>query len=236
MLRWLFIILLLLNGIYYVWANHLAPAPVVDEGQYILPASARTLVLVGESSQAELDQSISSGAPSASLLDAGAAGVGRGDECWMVGPIVEDVTARQLMAKMKGEGVVGYLKSRSSVVNTDYWVLIPPAATYELAMELLRGLQAKKIDSFLITDGEWKNGISLGFFTQKAKAEVVFRRRLSQGYQAVMEPVERKKNERWLVLEAGQEAKITADFWKKLLNGTFNIEKRKKFCNTIAFM
>ena len=111
---------------------------------------------------------------------------------------------------------------------------IPPLATRKLALKKLRELQAKKIDSFLVTEGELANGISLGFFTNKSRAEAVYKQRKAQGYEPEIKQVPRSHVEIWLVSSQAEGEKISDKLWKTIKEGNSDLERRKNYCNTIA--
>lgn len=67
-----------------------------------------------------------------------------------------------------------------------YWVLVPPAESYEAALEGLRAIRQQDIDSYLVTEGPRKNAISLGLFESKAAAESVLEQRNKKNLHATL--------------------------------------------------
>ena len=65
------------------------------------------------------------------------------------------------------------------------WVIIPPRPPAQ-AQALLRELQMKRIDSYLVREGEYRNAISLGLFENPAFARRVLEQRKSQNLNAVL--------------------------------------------------
>jgi hypothetical protein len=102
------------------------------------------------------------------------------------------------------------------------------------ALDALRELQNKKIDSFLITEGELVNGISLGFFTKEELAQAVQKQRHEQGYDAKIRQIPRFSQELWEVFDGEQYNKFSEELWQKVKSGTEGIELRKNSCDLIA--
>jgi hypothetical protein len=50
-----------------------------------------------------------------------------------------------------------------------YWVIIPPQP-YDVALNQFRSMQHRGVDSYLVTEGENKNAISLGLFESQNAA------------------------------------------------------------------
>jgi hypothetical protein len=102
------------------------------------------------------------------------------------------------------------------------------------ALETLRELQAKKIDSFLITEGDLVNGISLGFFTKEELAQAVQRQRREQGYEAKIRQIPRFSQQLWEVIDDQAHGRLSDGLWQKVRSGTEGLELRKNSCDLIA--
>lgn len=164
MIRWLFVLLLLANGFYALW--HWQQAST--ESRQAQPAAASevpTLVMISEVSD------------SARLVDTAARPADVAPEpevievtCWFVGGFDEKAGADRAVQVLQAMQLKVSLDTVSVPDEPDYWVHVGPFSTRDKAMSVLQQLRARKIDSFLIDDGELKNAISLGFFSQKRSA------------------------------------------------------------------
>ena len=76
-------------------------------------------------------------------------------------------------------------------------------------MRLLKELQARKLDGFLIAQGELANGISLGIFPHENSAEAILERLRQGGYQAQIKRISRKQAVYWF--EVSQSGKRLVD-------------------------
>lgn len=222
MLRWLVIGLLLCNAIYFLWERNLH---VAEGGQ---PRETKSelgghLILLSESGRASGDKSDvrASEAPPVPI-------------CHMIGPFKERISANQVKERLKAVDIVVNSYQISIPGQPDYWVHLGPMRSHKEAIDLLRELQAKNIDSFLITEGELVNGISLGFFTKEERAQAVLKQRRELGYDAKIRAVPRFSREIWEVFADEQYAKLTDDLWQKIKAGTQGLELRKNSCELIA--
>ena len=154
--------------------------------------------------------------------------------CWLIGPFAEQDSGRQVINRLQALDLTVDLQSRVQAGKSDYWVYIPPQVTRKVAISLLRELQSNKIDSFLITDGELSRGLSLGFFTQQARAQAVHRERVAQGYDARIKIVPREYTEFWGVFDTRINGEFTDLLWEKVQSGNKELERHKNNCDTIA--
>ena len=228
-MRWLLIILLMCNGIYFVWQGYLVDQQVKAQvGVTKLPAHISELELLADGDYEEVRKE------NDSAVDGLSAEESQQEVCWMIGPFNELISGRQVAGRMSSLDIELKVVEVEVQGSPDYWVNIPPLATRKLALKKLRELQAKKIDSFLVTEGELANGISLGFFTNKSRAEAVYKKRKAQGYEPEIKQVPRSHVEIWLVSSQAEGEKISDKLWKTIKEGNSDLERRKNYCNTIA--
>ncbi len=231
-MRWIVIVLLMCNGIYFIWQSYLVPSePVVQVSEQALIGEMDTLMLLGEESADEPVVGDDSVVASQEVV------VGQQNVeavCWQIGPFKEEVSAKQVVARLEALEIKLELNSLVVEGKPDYWVHIPPQVTRRAAIKLLRELQAKRVDSFLITEGDLENGISLGFFTQEERAKRVLEQRLQQGYQAEIRHVPRSHTELWATLDAVESQKFSDALWGKIQEGNQGLERHKNYCHKIA--
>lgn len=242
-MRWIFIVLLMCNGIYFLWQNYLVQGAVPVEQTRLKQADASVpaLKLLKELPSSEL----SAPAPVAK------AGVPERPEtepeakspvvpepveqiCWQIGPFKEEVSGKLVVGRLEALDIHLQLYPVEIADKPDYWVHIPPRVSRREALKLLKELQIKNIDSFLITEGELENGISLGFFTQPERAEKVLEQRIKQGYEAKIKRVPRTHTELWAVFNEGEYGKFSDALWDKITEGNQGLERRKNYCDKIA--
>jgi hypothetical protein len=154
--------------------------------------------------------------------------------CHMIGPFKEKISARQIKDRLRALDVEVRTYQVQIPEKPDYWVHLGPMRSRKEALDTLRELQAKKIDSFLITEGELVNGVSLGFFTKEELAQAVQRQRREQGYDARIRKIPRNSLQLWEVMDAEQYSRFSDALWQKVKAGTEGLELRKNSCDLIA--
>jgi hypothetical protein len=238
--RWMLIIILMCNGIYFLWQNYLQNSQLAVTGPAAAMVAADerlSLLLLSEMSGGDVrdpvvpPSELKAKAAEAKIATSKAEG---SSICWQIGPFKEVVSGKQVVARLAALDITLSLQAVEIQLKPDYWVHIPPLLSRKAATKLLRELQAKKVDSFLITEGELENGISLGIFTQQARAEKVFELRVREGYAIAIREVPRVETELWAVFDTGEYGKFSEALWDKIKQGNQGLERRKNYCDKIA--
>lgn len=242
-MRWILIVLLMCNGIYFLWQNYLLqndslrqPLPTTS----INAGSSSGLILLSEVSDADapklnsselVDNSVQlqESAPTEEDVDQQEPAL-----CMLIGPFKEEVSGMQMVSRMASLDIDIELQKIELPGKPDYWVHMPPEPSRRAAIKLLREMQAKGIDSFLITEGELENGISLGFFTEQPRADKVHQQRVKEGFEAQIKIVPRVYTEIWALLGAKESDKFSDALWEKIKEGDDRLQRRKNYCDKIA--
>jgi hypothetical protein len=231
-MRWLVIILLMCNGIYFLWQFYLVPSEAgrqLATGQQVELGESLRLIsevpaddLTVEEEKPSINQSHEDSlAPEPAV-------------CLMIGPFKEDVTGKQVVTRLAALDIHPTMEELSTPGKPNYWVHIPPQPSRKVAIKLLRELQSKNIDSFLITKGELENGISLGIFTKLGSAEQVSSKRSGQGYDAEIFTMANSRTELWAVFDDQQTSKFSDALWEIISEGNSGLQRRKNYCDKIA--
>ena len=227
-MRWLLIILLMCNGIYFMWQGYLVEQrDQTESGVAKLAEHKSTLELLADHRGLAVEEP----KPERSVVEEEKQAQ---EICLMIGPFKELISSKQVAGRMASLDIALEIVELVVPGEPDYWVHIPPSTTRKLAIKKLRELQAKKIDSYLVTEGELTNGISLGFFTSKSRADAIYQQRKSQGYKPEIKLVPRTHTEIWLVSSQLEGEKISDMLWETIKEGNNDLERRKNYCNTIA--
>lgn len=220
MLRWFVLGLLLCNAIYFAWQYNKA-GPAVSQGLAQVAAQGDRLVLLRESGRPVAASSAAAQRPAVPV-------------CHMIGPFKEKISAHQVQDRLQALEITVHTYQLNIPDRPDYWVHLGPMRSRKEALDTLRELQNKKIDSFLITEGELLNGISLGFFTKEELAQAVLKQRREQGYDAKIRAVPRFTQELWEVFADNEYDKFSDQLWEQIKAGTQGLELRKNSCDLIA--
>ena len=184
-MRWVFFSLLILNVVYLVFSLVMRAAPAPQ--RMIAPSvtgAAETLVLLEESTVAGRREP--------------RVGTGMPPLCPVVGPWEQLAEADQA-ARLLGRG--GYRATVEPVrVARDrlHWVYLPAIADRDQALRVLRELQSRGVDSFIVADGADANAISLGYFSSADSARGLMTKMQTAGYPAETRETAKEVTEYWL--------------------------------------
>lgn len=241
-MRWILIVLLMCNGIYFIWQNYLLQdadlAAALDLAKYGHSNGSAELILLSEQSASlvvNTDFGEDSSVHAVKIQDSAPVNNQVVEQppsvCWQIGPFKEEISGKQIVSRLSALDIFLQLQSVDTPAKSNYWVYLSPEVSRKAAIKLLRELQAKKIDSFLITEGGLANGISLGFFTQKDRAESVFNQRSDQGYSPSIKEIARVDTEFWVIFDEAESGELTDALWEKINQGNEGLERRKNYCD-----
>ena len=189
--------LIVLNVAYFGWGLYQMPSIAVSSqagGKDDLPPlKGKQLELISES-RVSADGS----KPPPSLVSV------RPDMCYSLGPLAGREEGDLIVGGLAEQGVRSKLQVIELSREVQYWVLLPNYETRRDALDALRQLQSKKIDSYLIESGELKNGISLGLFSKESSATGILDKIKAVGFAAEVRQKVRIKNEFWVRILPGQ--------------------------------
>lgn len=118
--------------------------------------------------------------------------------CGEVGPASSLDLIEQASQRLIARNIDNNILQKDLVVSTDYWVIIPPRASERQAYRLLKQLQLANIDSYIVTQGDYANAISLGLFTIRESAVGVKDKMIDAGFDVVIQEIERTQKHYWL--------------------------------------
>ncbi|HBS41623.1 MAG TPA: hypothetical protein DEA26_03000 [Oceanospirillales bacterium] len=113
--------------------------------------------------------------------------------CYALGPYKASVDVRLAQARAVELGLTALINEIDSEQSTGekYRVIVPPLPDREQALRILRELQDRSIDSYMINSGDQTNGISLGLFSNQSSAITLQKKMKSLGFNAVI--IEQRK-------------------------------------------
>lgn len=166
MIRWCFALLLLANGFYALWIWQQGAPAQAAHNTHSDGRAVPTLVMIDE-----LERPERLALTAKPLPEEQSAPQVIPESCWLVGEFDQKSQADLAVATVQSQQLVAGLETVKVPDEPDYWVHVGPFSSRDKALGVLQKLRARKVDSFLIDDGELKNAISLGFFSQKRSAE-----------------------------------------------------------------
>jgi len=104
--------------------------------------------------------------------------------CPSLGPFEKKSELKEVGQRLADSGL--RVEVRTAIVDSSekFRVHLPAFADRNQADEALKKLRAKKIDSYIMSEGALNNAISLGIFSSEDSAEGLVKKMLSHGYQA----------------------------------------------------
>ena len=93
-----------------------------------------------------------------------------GERCYTLGPFRDMKALRLLTREIKDYVIEASFRSREEQEQSMFRVYLKPVGSKKEARALIKQLDSKKIrDHFIIIEGPLKNGISLGYFSDKRR-------------------------------------------------------------------
>ncbi|GGC84044.1 hypothetical protein [Marinobacter halophilus] len=158
-MKWLALVLVALNGMLWFTASWQSPSAFSQSDGGTLPRVSSLKVQDARSSLSQSERT-----------------------CLRFGWIDTREDADQLAAQFARPFLIQELDRELSPLN---WVMIPPQPR-EAALAQFQDLYARGVESYVVTDGEYRNAISLGLFESRAAAESVFKEKIQQNLNVVL--------------------------------------------------
>jgi cell division septation protein DedD len=220
--RWLFLLLLVLNAFYYVWH------------QQQVPMEAQKADPLAQYQAREQDIRLLSEAPDKAKRKAvEATAEAEQSVCLFLGNFEVRDTAETLRQRLAGLDVDSEIQEVDAVSGVDFWVYLPPLASRSASLRQLKELQARQIDSFVIAEGDLENGISLGIFPRYESAESVMDRLSAAGYEPSLRKLSRSQRSFWVRVEPGHERIIDDGLLASLAASFSELRHEMKPCQAV---
>ncbi|MHA6495118.1 SPOR domain-containing protein [Pseudomonas borbori] len=219
-MRWLFLLFVVLNLFYYVWHQQQAPLRAKEITPMTIQGGKSDIRLLSESEVQERRP-----APSAEAQEA---------VCLFLGSFEREADASQIEQRLLSLDIQSRVQSVDAAGGVDYWVYLAPLASRQASLRQLKELQARKIDSYIITQGDLANGISLGIFPRNDSAESVMQRLRTAGYEPAMRELPRAQRSYWIRI-APESRRLADDYLLGQLASDFDgLEHQLMPCEGIA--
>ena len=154
--------------------------------------------------------------------------------CSLVGEFTTLLKAEYFLERLMALGLQAEIKSLVVSSKVSFWLYLPPEASRKEALRRLSELKRQGVDSYVIPKGNLANGISIGLYSRKDRAELVKDSIVKLGYTPKVEAIARDKKEIWVFLPEGEASKISPERWSELLSGKDLLQKRQNLCSDVA--
>lgn len=223
-MRWLFLLFLVLNLFYYVWHQQQAPLRVKEVAPLSLHQEVRQDIrLLSESGGAQSRRE----RPAESV-------VGASEVCLFLGGFDQEDAAKVVEQRLITLDIQSEVRVVDAPAGLDYWVYLPPLASRQASLRQLKELQARKIDSYIITQGDLSNGISLGMFPRSESAESVMQRLREVGYEPLMRELPRAHRNFWVRIASGSRRLVDDVLLQSLARDFNGLQHQLMPCESVA--
>ncbi len=154
--------------------------------------------------------------------------------CALLGVFAESAEAAVFAERLLKHGMPSQQVYMNHTLAPVHWVYIAPAKTRAAAVETLRQLQAERVDSFMVTEGEYMNAISLGYFSKIESAQMIMEQQKAKGYNANAILKAREEEAIWLALDEQATPKFSADLLQNFQLENNALKKQEKVCEELA--
>ena len=239
-MRWVFILFLLLNVVYFGWEldrqsgieRQDAAATVRSIG------GAQQLKLVSESAtppqtiQPETAQATAGGGPGnidslfvnpdnqllTQLPDIGTANLDTGASkkyCYTFGPVEEEMLATGIGDWFKSRRAKTYIHYTDEEGSQLFWIYLTPEESGRDTMDIMQDLQKKGIEGYrLISKGKLLDAISLGLYKGQVAVNERIAKLKEQGYKPVVVPYANGKRVYWVDVQLSVDPGALAAIFK----------------------
>lgn len=230
-MRWLFLILLLLNGALFGWfyQEQQARARMAERSAQAVPALG-ALTLLEEASPDQLRERPPAVAPEPPPAEAPAAP----RYCYRLGPFVSEALAalfdRELdYAPGRSEVVAGRIP-----VEPEYWIYVTRPGSEAERRALRRELKVDGLESYWVRRGELKGQLSLGLYRSHQSAEALLTALLDQGYPAKLYEKPRYEPAYFLDVTTENPGFPGAAWRREMARAHPDVKSEKKSCAGLA--
>ena len=203
-MRWLFLGLLIVNGLYFVWSQ---------QGFAVATSELKSVERQNNVRREKVEL-----INEASGLHKQPAQVSNKQaEIMLLGGFADEEIAQTLRQRLLSLDIQSEMTGLDSQVDVEYWVYLAPLASRQASVRQLKEMQARKIDGYLITQGDLTNGISLGMFAREDSAHSVAVRLNEAGYEPLVKLVERSQRLYWVAISEESRRLVDQSLLKQLI-------------------
>lgn len=157
-----------------------------------------------------------------------------GSECIKLGPFTSLTEVKQLVVDLENRQLPATYERGETRSYDQYLVIVPPADSLERAKLTLARLQRAQIDSALLAEGEFANGISLGVFNAERPARLLRNSVIGQGFDAEMHVKSVPRKTYSVFVSPGQYIEKSKKTLASLGVGPSQVKISKASCEKIA--
>lgn len=222
-MRWTFLFLLVLNLFYYVWHQQQAPLRVKEiQPVSLYRGTQQDIQLVSEAESPQLS------------VSSVAADSAQASTCLFLGGFEREDVAKAIEQRLLSTDIKAEVEIVDAASGLDFWVYLAPLASRQASLRQLKELQARKIDSYIISQGDLVNGISLGIFPRNDSAQSVMQRLREAGYEPLLRELARAHRNYWVKIAPQSRILLNDALLERLAEDFSGLEHQLKPCEGLA--
>jgi len=228
-MKWLFVLLLVLNGAFFAWQMQQQGSPVPIPAVAPKAAGERLLLLREVAQRPPAGDAGAPSAPSPGSAAAPAAMV-----CYSVGPLASRAQAERIGEWFKAAGVETQVRVGEQREPADFLIHLTPEPSVELAQQRLAELAALGIEDYAIAEvGGRPHTPVLGVYRHRAAAERRMAELRGAGLDAQLTTRHGGETEYWLDLTEDS-AVPPAPVWDRVAREHPELQRVERRCRQIA--
>ncbi len=154
--------------------------------------------------------------------------------CYVLGPFNSSGAVQDILKRITNSPAILERRWSSPQQRLGYWVHIPPAASSKEARDIVQVLNRAGIsDVQLINSGEMRNAISLGIFSSMENARKRRNEVARQGFDVAINEVKIRKRRYWVALRGSGGRPLSGNLLERLIEDTTEAGIEKRPCDNL---
>lgn len=150
--------------------------------------------------------------------------------CYTLGPFPRPEDAVGAVMQLKARDLDARARKKDEAAQAGFLTFIAPLKTRAEARAILRTLHQQGIDSFIVTQGDKNNAISVGIYSELEQAQARQVELRKKGFQVLVEPRGTVKQEHWVDVMGEKGANVVAEIEKSLATDFASLRLERKDC------
>lgn len=153
------------------------------------------------------------------------------EQCAFVGDFTSESAAEDAQSRLQSLEISTTIETVEIPDEPLWWVHIPPASSSGEAQRTLTALSERQIESFLVSQGEFENAISLGYFRSRDNAMALDERLNEDGIATQVREIQRFNDNYWLVAGPDVATMLSESTLSGVRESTPAVELRRADCD-----
>lgn len=157
-----------------------------------------------------------------------------GAQCWLIGPLPEKVTAKQVQSRFRSQGLVSDILSSPLRGDQGYALYLPGGVGLEQAREQMRLLQLAGYAGARLTRDSASYRVQVGHYPLREQAEEIKVALSSEGFNVALQEQFSEISQLLLRVVLEPEQEISENFWRGLERDFPRYPREQSWCGPIA--